>query len=1276
MITGGRLIIVNRARTFGAWITRSVSVLAALVFGTVSVAAPPSEFSNLYSGQSCAGCHSPPGSLPPRLPADGSSIVPNGAVASSGTELRSIMTARRTMGTILTPNNGLTDDVLNKIRLYLVDVRDGAIASAVGSNTEFGNSTVFVEGSVQRFTITNERGIDATFVSPPSGSNDEFFKVEGGSCLSSTTLAANGGSCTVHMQFKPTGTGPRKGSVHFKFNSPSGVTTMERSLDLTGTGVAAPVLDVFPATSPAKRFQFTSHIGVASKTATWTLTNIGGGTITLGSIANETAGYLIDSASTCTSGFVLPTTATSCTLILSFKPSIVDVVDAQVLIEHSIAGSPAPIYLRGTGTGDPLLQLGAVTPVFPMTLVGHPVSGTVTVTNSGTAIASLGKVGIVPVGPFTQTNGCDSTQVAKDGGTCAINVTFSPITASDNQSATLTVPYATSLSTQRTIIASAKQLAFVPTALSAMQAARGASATTTIDISNPSGISTFLAPISLNNPVNFTITSNNCTTMLAPTSRCSIGIKFTPNSDLFVSAALTVSYGPSAGQNTSQSIRLTIDGSTQLMPLVNIVPTSLNFPATLLGQKSSLFVDIGNAGSAALNLTSIVLADNVPADFSIVGNTCSTSIAVGSSTCRVTVTFTPSTQLPRTTRLVITHNAAGGSTDVPLFGTTLLQPVASLSPTTLDFASVLVASGSPLLSAVLTNTGSKDLRLGIVSVIGANATEFSQVGSTCPERGVVAPAASCRFTLRFTPSAPGSRNATLQINHDADASPSNVTLAGIGVSAPAPDIQTNETAIVFTPTVVRTASTPQSITVRNSGTADLLFSRIASSGTAAADFAPAGTCTVGTPLRPDATCTVSVTFTPDNVGTRNAQLSIESNAGRGAVTIALRGIALAVPAPAVSLSSDGVNFGPQTVGGLYPPTTIRLQNTGTAVLHIASIVASGPGFTASGNCGATLVEGASCEINVAFVPTSAGAIYSGQITINSDASGAPHVVPLSGQGTAAAVPVVTWSPVVTALAFGDVATGNGSPVQSVQLLNQGPGGVVLNVVNAVGTNAADFSLTGTCIPGSVLLQGATCRIDVTFVPGSAGAKKASIQVASTGTPPPDVQLAGNGLGGPAPGLAVSTTALSFDITRVGAQSLPFEIRLTNTGSGTTRITAMDVVGPYSMQSKTCPNVPFTLPTGSECTVTVTFLPQTEGIAAGILRVNTDAAPSVREVALNGTAEAKADVTGGGCSIASGDSLADPTLWMLVLLAIAALLYRHQTRRAMQQRRDATRRSGP
>lgn len=105
---------------------------------------------------------------------------------------------------------------------------------------------------------------------------------------------------------------------------------------------------------------------------------------------------------------------------------------------------------------------------------------------------------------------------------------------------------------------------------------------------------------------------------------------------------------------------------------------------------------------------------------------------------------------------------------------------------------------------------------------------------------------------------------------------------------------------------------------------------------------------------------------------------------------------------------------------------------------------------------------------------------------------------------------------------------------------------------------------------------------------------------------------------------------------------------------------MAATGPYSVTNKTCPAMPFELPSGSSCVVTVTFQPTAEGASQGTLTLSSNAGGVVVPVTLDGQGQAATETSsGGGCTTASGPTHRDPTLWLLVLAA-AAMLWRRRT----------------
>ena len=589
-------------------------------------------------------------------------------------------------------------------------------------------------------------------------------------------------------------------------------------------------------------------------------------------------------------------------------------------------------------------------------------------------------------------------------------------------------------------------------------------------------------------------------------------------------------------------------------------------------------------------------------------------------------------------------------------------PLFTLSTASLNPSTQLTLRST--VSAIIGNGGGLPLTLGTLTFGGAAAGDYALASSNgCTPALVIAPAGSCTLVVSFAPTAAGSRVASLSITHDAAGSPAAVALSGTATPAPQGRIALNALSLTYPPTQVGTALA-QTLTVQNTGDAALTFSALSFGGSAAADYTRGGSCGTATPLAAAGQCTLVVTFQPATTGSRSATLTVASDASNGSATISLAGTGVPVPAPAASLSTALLDFGTQTVGGLYPARNVTLSNSGTADLTGITLDVLGSDFASTGStCTVTLAAGASCTVSLRFTAAGAGVDSSGSLRVTSNANGSPHIVALAGKGTAVVVPVLAWSSAAARLDFGNVTADSVSATQSLTLLNQGPGGVTLALLNAVGADSAAFSVTaGSCTLGQPLFEGQSCSIDVRFAPASAGPKAATVQVASSGSAPAELALAGSGLGGPSPALGLSATALAFGSVRVGAQSAPTVITLTGAGSGVVRVLGLAVTGAYTVQTKSCPAVPFALAVGAECTITVTLHPQVEGGAAGKLTITSDAAQPTQDVALSGAGEPAADLSGGGCSLVRGDSATDPTLWTLLLLAVAALCYRARARR--------------
>ena len=128
----------------------------------------------------------------------------------------------------------------------------------------------------------------------------------------------------------------------------------------------------------------------------------------------------------------------------------------------------------------------------------------------------------------------------------------------------------------------------------------------------------------------------------------------------------------------------------------------------------------------------------------------------------------------------------------------------------------------------------------------------------------------------------------------------------------------------------------------------------------------------------------SVTFT----GVTPTQYSVSYTSTSVQIQISMTG--------AVMLSSNTVSFGDVAIGD-NGSRSVTLTNSGSAPLTITSIGTAAP-FSSINDCGAALATSASCTINLSFSPTAVGN-FSGVLSVESDAPGAPAAVMLSGIGT-------------------------------------------------------------------------------------------------------------------------------------------------------------------------------------------------------------------------------------------------------------------------------------
>jgi hypothetical protein len=127
------------------------------------------------------------------------------------------------------------------------------------------------------------------------------------------------------------------------------------------------------------------------------------------------------------------------------------------------------------------------------------------------------------------------------------------------------------------------------------------------------------------------------------------------------------------------------------------------------------------------------------------------------------------------------HGGGGTTTPVPPPG----APSVSFSPTSFAYGPQAVGTQSAVETITLTNPGTAPLFINGMRQSGLNAGDFVGISDTCVGTFVAA-GASCQMNEAFTPTATGTRTATVTVIDSAANSPQIVTMTGTGTSVNGP----------------------------------------------------------------------------------------------------------------------------------------------------------------------------------------------------------------------------------------------------------------------------------------------------------------------------------------------------------------------------------------------------------------------------------------------------------------------------------------------------------
>ncbi|HEX5410931.1 MAG TPA: choice-of-anchor D domain-containing protein, partial [Terriglobia bacterium] len=192
-----------------------------------------------------------------------------------------------------------------------------------------------------------------------------------------------------------------------------------------------------------------------------------------------------------------------------------------------------------------------------------------------------------------------------------------------------------------------------------------------------------------------------------------------------------------------------------------------------------------------------------------------------------------------------------------------------------------VGTSSAAQTLTLSNPQSTALSITSVAITGTNSGDYSQTNNCGTSLGA---GASCTINVTFTPTAAGTRTASVTVTDNATNSPQTAGLTGTGLGAVA---TLAPSSLNFGKVRVMSTSSPRTITLTNSGNVALNIASLAITGSNSSDFAQSNNC--GISVAPGANCSISVTFTPSAKGPRTATLSVADDAPGSPQQVSLKG---------------------------------------------------------------------------------------------------------------------------------------------------------------------------------------------------------------------------------------------------------------------------------------------------------------------------------------------------------------------------------------------------
>ncbi len=259
-----------------------------------------------------------------------------------------------------------------------------------------------------------------------------------------------------------------------------------------------------------------------------------------------------------------------------------------------------------------------------------------------------------------------------------------------------------------------------------------------------------------------------CGASLAPAANCTISVTFAPTTTGTLTGTLSI-----ASTATDPRLAVQLYGTGGAAGSLAANPSTLTFGSVQIGRNQTLSATLTNSGGSSVSVSQ---ANVTGAGFSVSGLSLPLTLNPGQSVT-FGVVFAPTSTGSASGSISVISNASNSTLTISLSGSGTAAGQFGVSPTILDFGSVVVGQ-SKSLTATLSATGSSVT----VSSAATSTSEFALSGLSLP---LTIPAGqSAPFTVTFTPQASGTASANATFVTNATTSPTLESLTGGGTTAP------------------------------------------------------------------------------------------------------------------------------------------------------------------------------------------------------------------------------------------------------------------------------------------------------------------------------------------------------------------------------------------------------------------------------------------------------------------------------------------------------------